>query len=118
MTGGIFAYREALKRNHLTEIQKQYELRDDFLEENKSPIDLFYDYLIQEEGNGDTERFYRWLDGKTTEEVYEKYKKYRVDERVESQKAFTRRFNKKLKTKIELVRVTIGGASFTSYRLK
>lgn len=118
MTGGIFAYRKALERNHLTEIKKQTELREDFLAENKSPIDLFYDYLIEEEVQGDTERFYRWLDGKTTEEIYKKYKDYRIDERIESQKAFTRRFNKKLKTRIELVRVTIGGVSFTSYRLK
>ena len=86
--------------------------------ENKSPIDLFYDYLIEEEGQGDTDRFYRWLDGKTTEEIYSQYKAYRIDEKIESQKAFTRRFNKKLKTRIELVRVTIGGASFVSFRLK
>ena len=118
MTGSIFAYRKALERNHLTEIQKQIELKNDFLDENKSPIDFFYDYLIEEEGQGDKERFYRWLDGKTTEEIYNIYKIYRVDERLESQKAFTRRFNKKLKTRIELVRVTIGGVSFTSYRLK
>ena len=118
MTGSIFAYRTALERNHLTEIQKKIELKNDFLDENKSPIDFFYDYLIEEEGQGDKERFYRWLDGKTTEEIYNIYKIYRVDERIESQKAFTRRFNKKLKTRIELVRVTIGGVSFTSYRLK
>lgn len=118
MTGGIFAYRKALERNHLTEIKKQTELRDDFLDENKSPIDLFYDYLIEEEGEGDIERFYRWLDGRTTEDVYGRYKAYRIDDKIESQKAFTRRFNKKLKTRIELTRVTIGGVSFTSYRLK
>lgn len=118
LTGGIFAYREAIKRGHLTEIKKQKELEDDFLAENQSPIDLFYNYLIQEEGQGDIERFYRWLDGKTTEEIYKRYKEYRVDEKIESQKAFTRRFNKKLKTRIELFRKTIGGASFTSYRLK
>lgn len=118
LTGAIFAYREAIRRGHLTEIKKQKELEADFLAENKSPVDLFYDYLIQDEGQGDIEKFYRWLDGKTTEEIYKMYKNYRVNEKIESQKAFTRRFNKKLKTKIELIRVTIGGASFSSYRLK
>lgn len=118
MTGGIFAYRKAIERNRLTEIKKQVELRDDFIEENKSPIDLFYDYIIDEVASGDKEKFYRWLDGRTTEEIYNRYKQYRVDEKIESQKAFTRRFNKKLKTKIGINRVTIGGVSCTTYQMQ
>lgn len=118
MTGAIFAYRKALERGKLTEIKKQIDLREDFLDENKSPIDVFYDYLIEQKGQGDIEKFYQWLDNKTTEEIYAEYKAYRIDEKIESQKAFTRRFNKKLKTRIELIRVTMGGASFTKYRLK
>ena len=117
LTGAIFAYREALKNGKLTEIDKQEELKNDFIEENKTPIDLFYDYLLLEEGTGDKEKLYRWLDGKTTDEIYSMYRKYRVDEKIESQKAFTRRFKKKLNTKIKLEHITISGISFSAYTL-
>jgi len=55
MTGGIFAYREAIKKNALTESEKQKDLIEGFLEENRTPIDLFFDNLLQTEYNGDIE---------------------------------------------------------------
>lgn len=70
LTGGIFAYRDAIKRGKLTQISKQKDLMNDFLEENQTPIELFYNHLLQTEGNGDNEKLYRFLNGKTTEEVY------------------------------------------------
>ncbi len=119
MTGGIFAYREAIKRGKLTEIPKQKELEQDFIEENQTPVDIFYDYLLAEEGNGDKERLYRYLNGKTTEEIYNKYKEYRYpDKNIEIQKTFTRRFRRKLPTKIELINHCIGGYPFKTYALK
>lgn len=119
MTGGIFAYRKAIEQNHLTEISKQKDLLSDFLDENKSPIDLFYDYLVQEYGNGDTEQFYRWINGETTDSIYEKYEKYREPEKnIEIQKTFTGRFKRKLPTKIELKVNNIGGTSVRTYTLK
>ena len=94
-------------------------MQNDFLEENQSPIDLFYEYLVQEYGNGDTEQFYMWLNGRTTDEIYEKYKKYREpDQNIEIQKTFTGRFKRKLSTKIELKRGSAGGYSFTTYIFK
>lgn len=94
-------------------------MQNDFLEENQSPIDLFYEYLVQEYGNGDTEQFYRWLKGRSTDEIYDKYKTYREpDKNIELQKTFTSRFKRKLPTKIELKRGSAGGHSFTNYILK
>ncbi len=117
MTGGIFAYREAIERNHLTEIEKQRELMNDFLDENKTPIDFFFDYLKKQEGSLDN--LCKYLDGKTTDEVYSTYQKYREPEKnIEVQKTFTRRFKRKLPSKIELTNITIGGASFKAYTLK
>lgn len=119
MTGGIFAYREALKRGTLTEIAKQKELERDFIEENQTAIDLFYDYLLQTEGNGNKEKLYRYLNGKTTEELYEEYKEFRAPEKnIEIQKTFSRRFRKKLPTKIELVGHCLNGYTFKTYTLK
>ena len=117
ITGGIFAYREAIERNHLTEIEKQRELMNDFLDENKTPIDFFFDYLKKQEGSLDN--LCKYLDGKTTDEVYSTYQKYREPEKnIEVQKTFTRRFKRKLPSKIELTNITIGGASFKAYTLK
>lgn len=119
MTGAIFAYRKALEQGHLTEIPKQKDLMNDFLEENKSCIDLFFDSLLEEEGSGDLNNLCEYLNGKTTEEIYNKYKEFRLDDKnIEIQKTFTRRFKKKLPTKIELIRHCLGGHSFTSYSLK
>lgn len=102
----------------LIETKKQKDLQDDFLEENQSPIDLFYDYLVNEFGNGDTEQFYRWLNGASTDEIYEKYKSYREpDKNIEIQKTFTGRFKRKLSSRFELKNDCVGGLSFRKYIL-
>ncbi len=117
MTGGIFAYRDAIERNHLTEIPKQKDLINDFLDENKSCIDLFYDFLIEQ--NGSLDDLCKYLDGKTTDEIYHQYGDFRQDDKnIEIQKTFTRRFKRLLPSKIELQRHSLGGHSFTTYILK
>lgn len=117
MTGGIFAYREAIERNYLTEIPKQKDLINDFLDENKSCIDLFLDFLIEQ--NGSLDALCKYLDGKTTDEIYHQYAEFRQDDKnIEIQKTFTRRFKRLLPSKIELERHSLGGHSFTTYILK
>lgn len=116
MTGGIFAYREAIKKNALTESEKQKDLIEGFLEENRTPIDLFFDNLLQTEYNGDIEKLCRFIDGKTTEYVYSIYKEYRYpEENIESQRAFSVRFRRKLPSYMTTFKKTIGGTSFTAY---
>lgn len=119
LTGAIFAYRKAIQRGHLTEIEKQTDLVKDFLDENQSPIDLFFDHLKQTEGNSSIDGLCKYLDGKTTEEIYSKYKDYREnDKNIEPQKTFTGRLKRKLPSKIELKRHHLAGHSFTTYTLK
>lgn len=116
MTGGIFAYREAIKKNALTESEKQKDLIEGFLEENRTPIDLFFDNLLQTEYDGDIEKLCRFIDGQTTEQVYTEYKKYRYpEEKIETQRAFSVRFRRKLPSYMTTFKKTIGGASFTAY---
>lgn len=118
LTGAIFAYRKAIQRNHLTEIEKQKDLMNDFLDENRNPIDLFFEYLKQTEGNNNIDELCKYLDGKNTDEIYSKYKEFREDDKnIEIQKTFTRRFKRKLPTKIKLIRHHISGRSFTTYTL-
>ncbi len=117
LTGAIFAYREAVNRGCLTEIPKQKELMEDFLDENKSPIDLFFDYLVEQQGSLDN--LCKFLDGVNTSEIYQKYQEFRAgDKNIEIQKTFTRRFKRLLPSKIELVRHSVSGRSFTTYTLK
>ena len=117
LTGAIFAYRDAVNRGYLTEIPKQKELMEDFLDENKSPIDLFFDYLVEQQGSLDN--LCKFLDGVNTNEIYEKYQEFRAgDKNIEIQKTFTRRFKRLLPSKIELVRHSVSGHSFTTYTLK
>ena len=119
LTGAIFAYRKAIQRGHLTEIEKQTDLVKDFLDENQSPIDLFFEYLKQTEGNNNIDELCKYLDGKTTEEIYSKYKEFREnDKNIEIQKTFTGRFKRNLPSKIELKRHHLAGHSFTTYTLK
>lgn len=119
LTGAIFAYREAVKRGYLTEIPKQKDLINDFLEENQSPIDLFFDYLLEEEGKGELEKLYQFIDGKSTNDIYALYLEYRAPEtNVESQKAFSRRFKRKLPSKIELVPKSLMGHTIKFYSLR
>lgn len=116
MTGGIFAYREAIKKNALTESDKQKDLIEGFLEENRTPIDLFFENLLQTEYDGDIEKLCRFINGKTTEEIYKIYKKYRYpEENIETQRAFSVRFRRKLPSYMTTKKTTVGGASFTAY---
>lgn len=117
LTGAIFAYRKAIKRNHLTEIQKQKDLMKDFLDENRSPIEMFFDYLKAREGS--LEKLCLFLNGRTTEELYDVYKEFReTDKDIEIQKTFTRRFKRLLPSNIILVRHCLSGHSFMTYTLQ
>ena len=116
MTGGIFAFREAFKKKELTQCEKQKDLIESFLEENRTSIDLFFDNLLQTEYEGNIEKLCRFINGKTTEEVYSIYKQYRYpEEDIETQRAFSVRFRRKLPSYMTTKKVTIGGSSFTSY---
>lgn len=116
MTGGIFAYRKAVKKNTLTESEKQKDLIEGFLEENRTPIDLYFEHLLQTEYNGDIEKLCHFISGKTTEEVYTEYKKYRYpEENIETQRAFSVRFRRKLPSYMTTKKITVGGTSFTAY---
>lgn len=117
LTGAIFAYRKAIQRNHLTEIEKQKDLMNDFLDENRSPIEMFFDYLKAREGG--LEKLCIYLNGRTTEEIYNEYKEFReTDKDIEIQKTFTRRFKRLLPSKIILVRHSLSGHSFITYTLQ
>ena len=48
-------------------LQKQV----DFLDENRSPIEMFFDYLKAREGS--LEKLCLFLNGRTTEELYDVY---------------------------------------------
>ena len=118
LTGGIFAYREAIKRGHLTELDKQRELAADFVTENEDPIQTFYTILL-EENNNDVKSLARWLDGKTTEEVYSKYKKWCTDAGFKpvTTQMFTRHFSKRLPVYVSKKVVSLGGAKFNCYAI-
>ena len=121
MTGGIFAYREAIKKNALTESEKQKDLIEGFLEENRTPIDLFFDNLLQVEYDGNIEKLCRVINGQTTEQIYTEYKNYRKDHllleetNIETQRAFSVRFRRKLPSYMTTKKITVGGATFTAY---
>lgn len=116
MTGGIFAYREAIKKNQLTESEKQKDLIEGFLEENRTPLDLFFEHILQTEYDGDIDKLCRFINGKTTEEIYTIYKKYRYpEENIETQRSFSVRFRRKLPSYMTTKKITVGGASFTAY---
>lgn len=115
LTGGIFAYREAYKRGDLYKTDKQKDLINDFLEENQDPISNFYNYLIDDHGS--VQSVVRYLNGKTTDEVYTEYKKWCEDSAFhpEMAKTFTRQFSKLLPAYIGKKVISVGGAKFNSY---
>ena len=118
LSGAIYAYRDAVRGGRLTTIEKQEELKNDFLEENKEPISSFYDWLIDDHNGQDA--LCRYLDGKTTEEVYAEYKKWCENNglRVETQRTFTTRFGKKLPAVLNKKIVKLGGQVFNVYQLQ
>ena len=121
MTKAIIAYRQAYKKGKLTVLDVQQELLNDFQEENKDSISLFYDYLIQRAGT--IENFYKWIDKKTYEEMFSEYTKYRgyddpKDFKETTQRSFLVNFNRKLlanNPKIKKQKRNIGGTSIDSY---
>ena len=117
MTGGIFAYRAAYKRGDLIKTDKQRDLLNDFMEENEDPVRTFYNYLIDDHGS--VEATARWLNGKTTDEVYTDYKKWCENSAIqrEQTKTFTRQFSKLLPAYIGKKVISVGGAKFNSYIL-
>ena len=116
LTGAIFAYRDAIMRGHLTELPKQRELEEDFLAENQDPVQTFYN-MITSECKDDAKAFARWIDGKTTEEVYSKYKKWcsEVGFTPITPQRFTRQFSKLLPAYIGKKVISLSGAKFNCY---
>lgn len=116
LSGAIYAYRNAVNTGHLTKLDKQKELTDDFIEENKEPISAFYDWIVDDH-NG-LEAFVRYLDGKTTEEMYEEYKKWCDNNQLkpDTQRTFTTRFGKKLPANITKKVMKLGGQVFNIYQ--
>lgn len=116
MTKAIFAYRDAYKAGSLTILSKQKQLLEEFEEENKDSISLYYDYLLDREGNLDN--LCKWLDGKLTEEVFDDYKKFRGIEIIETQRSFAVRFNRKLPSRVLIIRRKVSGNTYTAYELR
>lgn len=116
LTGAIFAYREAVKRGHLTKLEKQTELEYDFLAENQDPIQTFYQVVLND-NNNDVKQLARWIDGKTTDEVYSRYKKWCADVGYKpvTTQMFTRHFSKLLPVYITKKVLSLGGAKFNCY---
>jgi hypothetical protein len=103
----------------LLEIDKQKELTKDFLEENQDPIDTFYEIKLAE-ASGNVENLCRWLDGKTTEEVFQDYRKWceSINYKPEAPKSFTRRFSAKLPHYMKRKVLSLSGVKFNCYVLE
>jgi len=116
LTASVFAYRNAVKVGHLHKIDKQEELEQDFIAENQDPIQSFYQYLLEE--YGDLTKLCRYLDGRTTDEIYGVYKKWCEDMsvRLELPKTFTRSFSKMLPANMTKKVMSVGGAKFNCYK--
>ena len=115
MTKAIFAYRKAYSNGSLTVLEKQSQLLNEFEEENKDSISMFYDFLLEREG--DLNGLCKWLDGKTTEEVFINYRNFRGVEVAETQRSFAVRFNRKLPHNIRVGRIKVSGVTATCYEL-
>lgn len=116
MTKAIIAYRKAYQRGHLTILEKQKELLSTFEEENKDSITLFYDYLVQREGNIDN--LCKWLNNKLFSEVFDEYKNFiEIDVKI-SQMSFSRNFRKLLPSRIRKKAVRLGNAIVNKYILE
>ncbi len=115
MTKAIIAYREAFKNGHLTELEEQQILVNEFKEENKDDISLFYDYLL--ETNGDLKKLCEYLDGKQTNEIWDEYKQFLFPETPKvNDRQFKVHFNRLLpKNMIKVKNARLGKNVFTSY---
>lgn len=125
LTAGIRAFRNAKKAGHLLETNKQKELTEDFIEENKDQISAFYEYLEHKEGENsigkpERELFNKWLDGRSIDEVYGLYKEWCNEfgiTRIEAQTPFARKFRKKLDSGISTKPMRIGSKVLKVYTL-
>lgn len=115
MTKAIIAYREAFKNGHLTELEEQQILVNEFKEENKDDISLFYDYLL--ETHGDLKKLCEYLDGKQTNEIWDEYKQFLFPEDPKvNDRQFKVHFNRLLpKNLIKVKNARLGKNVFTSY---
>ena len=124
MSSGIFAFRAAVQRGHLTELSIQKELEEDFKEINKDQIDAFYEYYMDELGSNNlgfekNDWFLSKLcDGVTTEEVYNTYCEWCKDNlegRIETRKTFITKFKRKLPSSMTTKLTKIGGKVFSTF---
>ena len=116
LTASVFAYRNAVKVGHLHRLEKQDELEQDFIAENQDPIQSFFQYMV-EEYRGVT-GLCRYLDGRTTDEIYSNYKKWCEDMSIKPElpKTFTRNFGKTLPASMTKKVMSVGGAKFNCYK--
>lgn len=115
MTKAIMTYREAFKNGHLTELEEQKILINEFKEENKNDIALFYDFLLEREG--DLKKLCEYLDGKQTNEIWNDYKEFLLPETPKvNDRQFKVHFNRMLpKNMIKTKNTRLGKSIFTSY---
>lgn len=122
LTAGIKAFRNAKKVGHLLETDKQKELTEDFIQENKDQVSSFYEYIEHKEGENtiglsEREVFCKWIDGRTTEEIYGLYKEWcsEFSLNVDSQLKFTRRFKRIIPTMLSTKVMKISGKNFSVF---
>lgn len=122
MSKAIMAYRAAIARGSLTELDKQRELEEDFLEENKDRISQFLEYMIEENGGdldaGVCDKNLEWLNQVFTQELYTDYVQWcqrNFDSQIETAKAFNTRFKKKLPSNWTLIQKKFEGRNQRIY---
>lgn len=114
LSGAIYAYRNAIDVGKLTTLDKQQELTEDFMEENKSMYQSFYDYLIETECgiNG----LCKWIDNKIADEIYSAFTNYMgSDIKNMTQRKFSINFNKLLPSNIKTKSERVGQAVVKRY---
>lgn len=123
MTKAIIAYRQAVQRGHLTEIEKQKDLLRDFEEENKDDVALFFDYLLEE--HKDINGVCEYLNGKLYHQIFAEFAKYigyelstkETDAEKKKRRSFLVNFNRKLPSNVKKKKVNIAGTSFDTYEV-
>lgn len=108
MSGGIYAFRNAFKRGKLSTFEKQKELTDDFITENQDPISNYYSSLREEIGS--VGAVCRWLNGRTTDDVYQKYVKWCEESAIRpiTNKSFVRAFSRLLPACMKKKLISLG----------
>lgn len=92
-------------------------MEQDFIEENQDPIHAFYEYVLDD--HRDIDGLCRYLDGKTTDDIYGEYQKWCEENQIrcELNRTFTRQFGKLLPVYVKKKVISIGGVKFNSYIL-